>query len=305
MDLSIKQLMFFDIMMDKQNTSKAAAQLGITQAGASALLKKLRIRFGDDLFIRTNNGMVPTEKAVYLHGKLKPNLDGIIHTIQDAQRFDTNAPFHFTIACNDYFGEVGLTRVQDVIHSRNEDISLSVVNLPTSLAKLPGYRSDLLSALRDGSIDLLIHTDKTLAQANEQMKSQRILSDSWDAIAGEDTDLTEAHTKQIAATYKKLKGNIPVQCITEDKNGSKTNISSNTEVTSFTVLPSLIQDSDYISVVPKRLGLIWTEFYDINLLPIGKAIPNLNCYQIWHERFHNSESNKWLRKSIYNVCSHV
>ena len=303
MDLSLKQLIFFDIMIEQQNTSKAAAQLGITQAGASALLKKLRNRFGDDLFIRTKNGMVPTEKAISLHAKLKPNLDGIINTIQDAQRFDSNAPFHFTIACNDYFSEIALTRVQDVIHARNETISLSVVNIPSSLTKLPGYRSDLLSALRDGSIDLLIHADKSLAQANEQLKSQRILTDSWSAIAGTDTTLTELHSKQIATAFKNLKGDIPVQRITEHEKGIK--ISSNTEVSSFSVLPTLIQDSDYVSVVPKKLGLIWTEFYDINLLPINKTIPSLNCYQIWHERFHKSESNKWLRRSIHNVCSHL
>ncbi|MBV1884107.1 MAG: hypothetical protein KUG82_20875 [Pseudomonadales bacterium] len=249
------------------------------------------------------NGIIPTEKALSLHTKLKPNLDGIINTIQDAQRFDSNAPLHFTIACNDYFSEIALTRVQNVIHARNENISLTIINLPTSLNNLHGYRSDILSALRDGPIDLLIHTDRSLAQSNEQLKSQRILTDSWDTIAGRDTTTTENHSKQIADTYKKPKGNIPAQRIVEQKN--ETTSSSHTQVSSFRALPTLIQDSDYVSLVPRKLGLIWTEFYDLNLLPMNKTIANFNCHQIWHERFNKAESNKWLRRSIQNVCSQI
>ncbi|MBV1884108.1 MAG: LysR family transcriptional regulator [Pseudomonadales bacterium] len=58
-------------MIEKQNTSKAASQLGITQAGASALLKKFRNRFGDELFIRTKKRDNSNRESPFTTHKIK------------------------------------------------------------------------------------------------------------------------------------------------------------------------------------------------------------------------------------------
>ena len=50
--LDLKQLRVFQALIQEQNASKAANQLGLTQQAVSEHLKKLRDVFDDRLFLR-------------------------------------------------------------------------------------------------------------------------------------------------------------------------------------------------------------------------------------------------------------
>ncbi|MBK6280635.1 MAG: LysR family transcriptional regulator [Gammaproteobacteria bacterium] len=61
--------------MQEQQLSVAAERLCMSQPAVSNALKRLRISFRDDLFVRTRRGLKPTQRAVELHEAIAPVLE--------------------------------------------------------------------------------------------------------------------------------------------------------------------------------------------------------------------------------------
>jgi DNA-binding transcriptional LysR family regulator len=58
----------FDVIYAERNLTRASEVLNITQPAVSNTLARLRATFGDRLFVRTGNAMVPTPVAQSLGG---------------------------------------------------------------------------------------------------------------------------------------------------------------------------------------------------------------------------------------------
>ena len=76
-------LPIFDALMQEQQLSRAAERLCMSQPAVSNALKRLRISFRDDLFVRTRRGLKPTQRAVELHEAIAPVLESLSHTFDD------------------------------------------------------------------------------------------------------------------------------------------------------------------------------------------------------------------------------
>ena len=66
-DIDLNLLTAFDLLMVHNSVSVAARKLGITQSAMSHILNRLRKQFGDALFVKSANGMLPTQRAKDLH----------------------------------------------------------------------------------------------------------------------------------------------------------------------------------------------------------------------------------------------
>lgn len=61
--LDLNLLRLFDVLLDERSVTRAGARLGLSQSAVSHALNRLRHSLGDDLFVRTSSGMVPTPRA--------------------------------------------------------------------------------------------------------------------------------------------------------------------------------------------------------------------------------------------------
>lgn len=84
----LNQLRTFVVLYELRSVSAAAARLHVTQPTVSYTLGRLRDRFGDELFRREGNVMVPTAHATRLFGPLHEALAQIDATVSDPQEFD-------------------------------------------------------------------------------------------------------------------------------------------------------------------------------------------------------------------------
>ena len=76
--IRLQNLLVFQSIMDSHSITAAAEGLGLTQSTVSKQLKLLREYFGDDLFVRTANGMVATSKAL----TLSPQISTLINNFE-------------------------------------------------------------------------------------------------------------------------------------------------------------------------------------------------------------------------------
>lgn len=84
----LNQLRTFVVLYELRSLTATADRLRVTQPTVSYTLARLRERFGDDLFRREGNVMVPTARATQLFGPLHEALAQIEATVNDAEEFD-------------------------------------------------------------------------------------------------------------------------------------------------------------------------------------------------------------------------
>ncbi|WP_042216932.1 LysR family transcriptional regulator [Demequina mangrovi] len=83
----LNQLRTFVVLYEMRSLTGAAERLHVTQPTVSYTLARLRKRFGDDLFRREGNTMVPTPRATQLFGPLHEALAQIDATVTDSADF--------------------------------------------------------------------------------------------------------------------------------------------------------------------------------------------------------------------------
>src|SRR6266496_4105767 len=78
-------------LADTHNVSLAAIRLGMTQPGVSTALQRMRLAYGDPLFVRTARGMEPTRRAAQFIGPARAILDLYRREIAGATSFSPEA----------------------------------------------------------------------------------------------------------------------------------------------------------------------------------------------------------------------
>ena len=75
MEVDLRQLRAFEVLLRERNLTRAAAVLGVAQPALNKTLAKLRGYFGDPLFVRAGHRMEPTAKAIELGTAVHSLLD--------------------------------------------------------------------------------------------------------------------------------------------------------------------------------------------------------------------------------------
>ena len=86
--IDLNLLVAFDALMAERSVTKAGRRIGRTQPAMSAALARLRALFEDQLFVRGQDGLQPTPRAVELAEPLGRALEEIGRTLGFAQEFD-------------------------------------------------------------------------------------------------------------------------------------------------------------------------------------------------------------------------
>src|SRR5262245_52770636 len=100
--LDLNLLKALDALLDECNVTRAAARLALTQPAVSGMLTRLRERFGDPLFVRSQRGIIPTPRALGLAGPVK-RLIGDVEALLRPAAFDpATARMTVSLAATDY-----------------------------------------------------------------------------------------------------------------------------------------------------------------------------------------------------------
>ena len=78
----------FDVIYAERNLTRASEVLNITQPAVSNTLARLRATFGDKLFVRSGNAMVPTPVAQSLVGPVRQALRQLRASVDQLKSFD-------------------------------------------------------------------------------------------------------------------------------------------------------------------------------------------------------------------------
>lgn len=99
-------LKVFDAVYEERNLVLAGKRLHLSQSAVSQALSRLRELVGDELFMRTGKGMVPTGRAAAMAPALRDSLRRIEATLGVEPFSPQQSTRRFVIASNDHLTEV-------------------------------------------------------------------------------------------------------------------------------------------------------------------------------------------------------
>jgi LysR family transcriptional activator for leuABCD operon len=295
--LDLNLLAIFDAVMSEGSLTKAGQRLGMTQSAVSHALARLREVTGDPLFERTGRGVRATPAAQAMYEKVRNALDvlrasvrspcGIFSPESDDRTFVLDLP-------------VGIDTVIAPALARRLSAGCRL------RFRISGGRAGgLLSELRLGESWLALDYEIPDALG---FRAERIIDDPFVLIArkghpafGKDAVTLEQFQMlpQVALTWSQERGPSP---LTERLGALGIVRKVAFSVPSYSTVPALVEATDLVAALPRRLARQYQTHYGIELHSLPDVVPPMPVYMVWHESFDGDEGHTWLRHLLREVC---
>lgn len=288
--LDLDWIAVFDEIYKTASVTQAADRLGIAQAAASTLLNKLRAHFGDRLFVRTAQGMLPTPHAQRVY----PHLREVLAQLELAQ--GSRAAFVPAEAQRSF--RICMTDISEV------------VLLPTLLDHLrreaPGVQieTEIISAdsprrLEDGAVDLAVGF---MPQLDAGFYQQTLFVQNFVCLAAKAHPRigTRLSRKRFEAEAHAVISTSGTGHAIVDKTLARLGIERRivARLSGFLSVARIVARTELIVIVPTALGNIIVTQEPVKCLAPPFALPTYAVKQHWHARFHADAGNAWLRRTM-------
>ena len=285
--------MVFQSILENHSITSAAEVLGLTQSCVSKQLKALREHFGDELFVRTGDGMVATSKALTLAPQITTLIDDFESLSGEGNFSPHKIERNFTISTSDEIQHFLLPRL---IKKIEEDSPKSRITFRTL------NRDYTVKQLESGSVDLVVtlnwHTP-------EHLKQKRLFSDDFVCLHRKDHPLVnegltlENYLSARHMMVSPLGTSIgPIDEILESY-GHKRFVS--VACPYFMQAADALKNSDLIVTLQRKTCLELVQVHPLMISELPITVNPVNYFMFWHKRYDKDSTNCWLRDIILEI----
>lgn len=290
-DMDLNLLVVFNELCKHGRVSAVAQNLGISQPGVSNALGRLRKLLGDELFLRTSRGMVPTPYAEALAQPIADALAALHGSLNVRASFDpARSERAFVIGVNDVGETYFLPRLMRALDDAAPGVTIRTVRT-TSI--------DVKDEMERGRIDLAMGFLPGLKHGFFQ---RRLFRQPYVCIFREDHPLarTGVSARQFRAAehvaiVSEGTGHGVVDQVIEQA-GIRRRL--RLTVPHFMAVGPVLQATDMIAVVPRRFADCACKPFGLATAPCPVKIPESVINVFWHARNHREPANQWLRQVV-------
>jgi DNA-binding transcriptional LysR family regulator len=282
----------FLTVLEEMSVSRAAERLDVTQSAVSHTLDKLRVIFGDPLFVRIGRGIESTARARSLRGSVERALDDL-KSLSVQREFNPRVEqMEFTIACNDFPLQFIFPKLLN--DSDREGINLRIRFIPSGIPRV--------SILRASRYRMLITptppVDSDLEKVSLIRSKMEIFYDS-EVRRPPKTWKQFAESKYVEVRFSDTESSIMALPSIDTSRMNPPAVS----VPNFGSLAPMIKGTDRITtqIAVMKLGLL--NILDTAPLPF-KTDP-LDLFLIWHRRESDDPAHQWLRQKITETVNSI
>ena len=297
--LDVEWLMVFDEVFKTSSVSRAAEQLGMTQAAASTALNKLRGHFNDPLFSRTARGMLPTPRAEAIWTSVREVLVHLERASTNGSGFEpAQARRTFRIGMTDISKIALLPRLANHLRQVAPHVQIEAEKIST----------DIVRRLQDGEVDLAVGF---MPQLEAGFYQQVLFEQHHVCLVSQSHPRLGAATARLTKAAFAREGHVLITAsgtghAMVDKELARAGIDRKVvlRVSSFLGVAQIVAETELIATVPLRYGELSAKREKIRVLPMPHALPGFSVKQHWHERFHTDPVNIWLRRTVMELFGH-
>jgi DNA-binding transcriptional LysR family regulator len=284
--IDLRLLRIFDAMHANRHVTRAAEELGLSQPTISIGLGKLRLQFGDPLFVRTNEGMLPTTRADALVGPIRDVLHSLKHICEIEADFEpATATRTFCICMTDASHITLLPQILAAVRKAAPGVTLEAARI-----------DDLMpQALQSGEADLAVGLIPSLETGFYQ---QTLFQQDFICLTGPRHPRIR---KALTLAHYQAEGHVGIvsgtgqQLLEEalEKFGIERRVML--RLPGFLGLTGILAASDLVVTLPRHIGETLAAIGGLRVHACPFPIPQFSVKQHWHARYNHDTANCWLR----------
>lgn len=280
----------FLYVLEDSSVSIAAERLGVTQSTVSHALNRLRSIIGDPLFIRSGQGLTPTETALSLKAPILQVLDNL-QGLTSLRPFNPKIEeMHFIVAANDIQRDLIFPQLLKDVEKDGIDLTLELrpSGVP-SVGMLRDARCDLiLTPLPPDAPDLI---QKKLLTGDMKIFFDPTQRDAPKTLA----DYMSSDHIHVQFTMGRASRDILVAPDITAFPKPKVTVSN------FAALPSFILGTSLIATQFEFMR--HTTRDDLAMAPLPFKTEPASYFMVWHQRSTNDPAHKWLRDEVERIAT--
>jgi DNA-binding transcriptional LysR family regulator len=287
-ELDLNLLLVFHEVFRERQISSAARRLKVTQSAVSNALARLRRSVGDELFVRTTEGMQPTPYAERMSEQVAAALAQLEQALRPEQSFDpATSRRRFTIAMTDVGEMYFMPRLVE---------ACARVAPQVDIASVRAGLVDLRTEMEAGRVDLAIGA---FDDAPAVLYQRRLFRQAYASLFRRGHPLAEE-----AFTLKRLAGlrhlvvtsmESPYDAINAALAQAGIDLAASFSVPHFAAVPYIVSTTDLVATVPQKLAERAAGPFQLEAVESPLRLPALQTNMFWHRRYNQDEGNRWLR----------
>ncbi len=300
-NIDLKLLVFLDALLDEKGVSKAAAKVCISQPAMSNALNKLRDLLDDPVLIRSSQGMVPTHKALSIHGPLKKALSQLGETFAQLDGFDpARAQRTFSISLTDYASSVLLPHLIALVNREAPQCSFRILDGNMEIEQL-----------ENTGVDVAINSFGPLPGSYYEKK---LWQDSFSVVMCKQHDFIK---KGLASDNLDLESYLDLKHISLIKSGvglgpvdvalneMQKVRSTSVQTKHFHLTPRLVENSQMIATIPTKLARYFSQHYALKMFKPPLELPDFKYSMAWSALAQHDPAGIWLRSKIVEAAESI
>jgi len=309
--VDLNLLKVFDAVYEDRNLVLAGRRLHLTQSAVSHALARLRELVGDELFMRTGKGMVPTGRANAMAPSLRDSLRRIEATLGVEPFAAEQSDRQFVIAANDHVTAVLVAPLSRELQKEAPRVDLVI---------RPSTRLDLAEQIDLGRIDLAIGifsqvpprlNSRTLMAQGEAILMRKGHPAARRKLVLHDlaryplVTLSVGGQEEGAVGGFILERGLARQSEMFDRHALEEALAQANEVPRLRVtvphslaIPALLRETDMLSIVPASLALALSKSSDLLRRKPPYEAGTSTIRAVWHGRNEHDPAHVWLRDIV-------
>ncbi|ELI6425064.1 transcriptional regulator LeuO [Vibrio harveyi] len=293
--VDLNLLTVFDAVMQEQNITRAAHNLGMSQPAVSNAVARLKVMFNDELFMRQGRGIQPTQRARQLFGPIRQALQLIRNELPSSvfQPESSTRLFKLVICspCDMRFAP----RIMANINEQAPSVQL---HLDAEFDRLLSER------MRYQEIDFVID----YARFDDQgFSSTEIFKDELVVIASK--------------THPRIQGGVSAEQLINEKHAKLSRVHGQRsfseqayreldcqaayEGSSLSNLLYVVSQSELVTIAPRWMAENAVNSDQLQILDFPFENKEISGYLSWHESSEKDKGHIWLRDQLMITCGEV
>ncbi len=289
--IDLNLLTALDALLDEGSVLGAARRMNLSAPAMSRTLGRIRRALGDEILVRAGRRMVPTPRALELHGRVRSVIEDARLVMRPEGLADPATLVRgFTVRASDYVAGVFGAALQAIAAREAPQVTL----------RFADQGKEDVTALREGRIDLDIGV---LGSIGPEIRMQTLLRDRFVAVVRRGHPLLKGRmsARRFAAAAHVSASRRGLSHGPIDDALAAQGLSRRVRfvVPGFHAAMLTAAASDIVAAVPLavaatavRLGL------KVRYLDLPVATPAIVIAQAWHPRFDKDSGHRWLRQAV-------
>lgn len=293
--VDLNLLTVFDAVMQEQNITRAAHNLGMSQPAVSNAVARLKVMFNDELFMRQGRGIQPTQRARQLFGPIRQALQLIRNELPSSIFSPESSSRRFKLAicspCDMRFAP----QIMSSIHAQAPNVQLHLD---------AEFDRQLAERMRYQEVDFVIDYSRFDEQG---FSSTEIFQDELVVVA--------------AKTHPRIQGEVTPERLRNERHAKLSRVHGQRsfseqayrdldvqayyEGASLSNLLYVVGQSDLVTIAPCWMVENAANKDQLQVLNFPFENGKISGYLSWHESNEKDKGHIWLRDCLMVVCGEV